>query len=90
MIAGRGIERETDGNTQTDWPDTEDGAPAHAADGEQGAHLWEESWDDDDTNDDFAKQLQCVLPDLAFSQDERKANEALRREEMKKVEASKK
>jgi 26 proteasome complex subunit DSS1 len=21
------------------------------------AHLWEESWDDDDTNEEFAKQL---------------------------------
>ena len=21
------------------------------------AHLWEESWDDDDTSDDFSKQL---------------------------------
>jgi 26 proteasome complex subunit DSS1 len=24
------------------------------------AHLWEESWDDDDTNEDFSKQLKYV------------------------------
>lgn len=23
-------------------------------------HLWEESWDDDDTNDDFSAQLRLV------------------------------
>jgi 26 proteasome complex subunit DSS1 len=23
-------------------------------------HLWEESWDDDEQNDDFSKQLKCV------------------------------
>lgn len=23
-------------------------------------HLWEESWDDDDTSDDFSAQLKCV------------------------------
>jgi hypothetical protein len=23
-------------------------------------HLWEESWDDDETNDDFSKQLKYV------------------------------
>ena len=26
-------------------------------------HLWEESWDDDEQNDDFSKQLKCVLLD---------------------------
>lgn len=25
------------------------------------AHLWEESWDDDDTNEDFAVQLRCAF-----------------------------
>jgi len=24
------------------------------------AHLWEESWDDDDTSEDFASQLRCA------------------------------
>ncbi|KAI5800120.1 DSS1/SEM1 family-domain-containing protein [Geopyxis carbonaria] len=35
-----------------DWSDTE-------TDGNNGKikHLWEESWDDDDTSDDFAAQL---------------------------------
>jgi len=23
-------------------------------------HLWEESWDDDDEDEDFSKQLRCV------------------------------
>jgi 26 proteasome complex subunit DSS1 len=26
----------------------------------QTTHLWEESWDDDDTSDDFSVQLKCV------------------------------
>lgn len=25
-------------------------------------HLWEESWDDDDTSDDFSAQLKSVKP----------------------------
>lgn len=28
--------------------------------GESSAHMWEESWDDDDTNEDFSKQLKYV------------------------------
>lgn len=31
-------------------------------------HLWEESWDDDDTSEDFSKQLKCVI--LKFSSSE--------------------
>lgn len=40
-----------------DWSDTE-------TDGTNGKikHLWEESWDDDDTSDDFAAQLRYVSP----------------------------
>ncbi|KAK2742582.1 hypothetical protein FQN57_005208 [Myotisia sp. PD_48] len=34
-----------------DWPQ-EDAEVANSND-----HLWEESWDDDDANDDFSKQL---------------------------------
>ncbi|RDA94027.1 hypothetical protein CP533_5281 [Ophiocordyceps camponoti-saundersi (nom. inval.)] len=49
-----------------DWPEDQ----TEAAQGNSEAkHLWEESWDDDDTSDDFSAQL---------------------REELKKVEASKK
>ncbi|KAK3389239.1 DSS1/SEM1 family-domain-containing protein [Podospora didyma] len=49
-----------------DWPAEE----TEAANGSEGTqHLWEESWDDDDTSDDFSAQL---------------------KEELKKVEASKK
>lgn len=29
--------------------------------GETTKHLWEESWDDDDTSDDFSQQLKYVL-----------------------------
>lgn len=29
-------------------------------------HLWEESWDDDDTSDDFSAQLKCVISRAAF------------------------
>ncbi|PSS05163.1 DSS1/SEM1 family-domain-containing protein [Coniella lustricola] len=37
-----------------DWP-AEDTEAANS--GETTKHLWEESWDDDDTSDDFSKQL---------------------------------
>ncbi|KAF4587870.1 26 proteasome complex subunit DSS1 [Ophiocordyceps camponoti-floridani] len=48
-----------------DWPEEQ----TEAAQGSgQAKHLWEESWDDDDTSDDFSTQL---------------------RDELKKVEASK-
>ncbi|KAI0110226.1 DSS1/SEM1 family-domain-containing protein [Daldinia grandis] len=56
---------------ETDWPAEETEAAATAVTGGNGTttqHLWEESWDDDDTSDDFSAQL---------------------REELKKVEASK-
>ncbi|RHZ60211.1 proteasome regulatory particle lid subunit SEM1 [Aspergillus thermomutatus] len=41
-----------------DWPQEE----AEQANGND-AHLWEESWDDDDAADDFSKQLKYVAPD---------------------------
>ncbi|KAK3687954.1 DSS1/SEM1 family-domain-containing protein [Podospora appendiculata] len=50
-----------------DW-ETEDAEAANGS-SEGTQHLWEESWDDDDTSDDFSAQL---------------------KEELKKVEASKK
>ncbi|KAI9738916.1 MAG: 26S proteasome complex subunit [Claussenomyces sp. TS43310] len=46
-----------------DWPQEDAEGPGDKA------HLWEESWDDDDTSEDFSAQL---------------------KEELKKVEASKK
>ncbi|KAK2061954.1 DSS1/SEM1 family protein [Colletotrichum caudatum] len=49
-----------------DWPQEETEAAASGSGSTQ--HLWEESWDDDDTSDDFSAQL---------------------KEELKKVEASK-
>ncbi|KAI1276077.1 DSS1/SEM1 family-domain-containing protein [Xylaria sp. FL0933] len=52
-----------------DWPAEETESAAQTASGNGTTeHLWEESWDDDDTSDDFSAQL---------------------REELKKVEASK-
>lgn len=41
-----------------DWPqeETEQGQGSTAANGAN-THLWEESWDDDDENEDFSKQL---------------------------------
>lgn len=40
--------------TETDWPEDQ----TEAAQGShETKHLWEESWDDDDTTDDFSAQL---------------------------------
>ncbi|QUC16021.1 uncharacterized protein UV8b_00262 [Ustilaginoidea virens] len=47
-----------------DWPEEQ----TEGAQASETKHLWEESWDDDDTTDDFSAQL---------------------KEELKKVEASK-
>jgi 26 proteasome complex subunit DSS1 len=41
-----------------DWPEEETQIPGG------NAHLWEESWDDDDTNEDFAVQLKEELKKL--------------------------
>jgi DSS1/SEM1 family len=31
----------------------------------QNGNLWEDNWDDDDVEDDFSKQLRCVItPDV--------------------------
>ncbi len=41
----------------TDWTEEESKVPGG------NAHLWEESWDDDDQNEDFSKQLRYeILP----------------------------
>ncbi|KAF4122257.1 DSS1/SEM1 family [Geosmithia morbida] len=39
-----------------DWPEDQTEAAAQQ-DGDESKHLWDESWDDDDTNDDFSNQL---------------------------------
>lgn len=36
-----------------DWPQEENEVPGEGGN----THLWEESWDDDDTSEDFSKQL---------------------------------
>jgi hypothetical protein len=41
-----------------DWPAEETEA---ANGGEETKNLWEESWDDDDTSDDFSTQLKYVI-----------------------------
>jgi 26 proteasome complex subunit DSS1 len=40
----------------TDWTAEESELPSNSA-GAGTTHLWEESWDDDDENEDFSKQL---------------------------------
>ncbi|KAM4067134.1 DSS1/SEM1 family protein [Hirsutella rhossiliensis] len=40
-----------------DWPEDQ----TEAASGSDPKHLWEESWDDDDTSDDFSAQLREEL-----------------------------
>ena len=43
---------------QTDWGDEDtDMAQGVGPNGEANAHLWEESWDDDEQNEDFANML---------------------------------
>lgn len=39
-------------NNSTDWTEEEAQIP------EANTHLWEESWDDDDTSEEFLAQLQ--------------------------------
>lgn len=41
-----------------DWPVEE----TEAANSGETKHLWEESWDDDDTSDDFSQQLKYAAP----------------------------
>lgn len=48
---------------RTDWPVEETEA---ANSGETTKHLWEESWDDDDTSDDFSQQLKYAAPPPSF------------------------
>jgi 26 proteasome complex subunit DSS1 len=46
---------------EIDWPTEETEAAAQTASGNRTTeHLWEESWDDDDTSDDFSAQLRYV------------------------------
>lgn len=47
-------------SSDTDWDQEEAEKNSQAAN--DNAHLWEESWDDDDAAEDFSKQLQCVSP----------------------------
>ena len=42
-------------NCRADWGPEESEVPLGSEGGT--THLWEESWDDDDTSDDFSKQL---------------------------------
>ncbi|RJE24886.1 proteasome complex subunit Sem1 [Aspergillus sclerotialis] len=50
-----------------DWPAEEaEQASGSAANGNN-VHLWEESWDDDDTAEDFSKQLKEELKKVEAS-----------------------
>lgn len=40
---------------ELDWPAEDQEVPPGSEGGT--THLWEESWDDDDTSEDFSKQL---------------------------------
>ncbi|KAL8715252.1 MAG: hypothetical protein Q9220_001210 [cf. Caloplaca sp. 1 TL-2023] len=40
-----------------DWPAEDQEVPQASEGGAATSHLWEESWDDDDTSEDFSKQL---------------------------------
>lgn len=42
---------------RTDWPEDQTEAAAQQQEGGESKHLWDESWDDDDTSDDFSQQL---------------------------------
>lgn len=47
-------------NVETDWAPEDTEAAAGGSGTTQ--HLWEESWDDDDTSDDFSAQLKYGTP----------------------------
>lgn len=53
--------RLTTSNFSLDWPQEDAEVPGASSsgnvNGSNSDHLWEESWDDDDTNEDFSKQL---------------------------------
>lgn len=46
-----------------DWPASEQEVPpgSEGVAGAAAAHLWDDSWDDDDSNEDFSKQLKAEL-----------------------------
>jgi 26 proteasome complex subunit DSS1 len=75
---------------KADWTAEETEAATGGAGGEATTHLWEESWDDDDTSDDFSAQLKYVFLTSATSLFGHYTDRCLsNREELKKVEASK-
>ena len=43
--------------SRVDWPEEEAEAANSSDTAQTTQHLWEESWDDDDTSDDFSNQL---------------------------------
>lgn len=52
-----------------DWPQEDAEVPEASSSGNVNGnsdHLWEESWDDDDTNEDFSKQLKYTSLSLPF------------------------
>lgn len=68
----------------TDWPQEDAEVP-----GEQNTHLWEESWDDDDTSEDFSKQLKYGVSKLIDGKFQALSADLYNREELEKVKANK-
>lgn len=67
-----------------DWPREETEVPGEGGN----THLWEESWDDDDTSEDFSKQLKWVCPGVFVHVQILCAN-CCRRQELEKVRGKK-
>ena len=48
---------------RSDWPQEDAEVPGEG----DNTHLWEESWDDDDTSEDFSKQLKLAAKNNIYS-----------------------
>ena len=68
-------------NTMLDWTQEDTELPSG------NTHLWEESWDDDDTSEDFASQLRSTITSWTTALNIAKT---LCRQELKKVDGGKK
>lgn len=67
-----------------DWAPEESEVPPGSEGGT--THLWEESWDDDDTSEDFSKQLKWVSRMIAWTG---RGTDCYFREELAKVKGQK-
>ena len=63
MILACDVSFRADKPSTPDWPDEETDLAAGGGgnhNDEANGHLWEESWDDDDTSEDFSQMLKYV------------------------------